>query len=288
MVLGTLSADALVVKTTQALISPNDFMTLKVKKRDLSMAIAAEVVIYKLQQKQTITLVDVRCRKSFERLHIPGSINIPLHAVKTKTFLKSSLLVLINGGFHYSLLENACRQIQDLGFKARILDGGLPAWKRKGGRLAGDQFALREMQTIAPRVFFQEKAYENNLIIDISAVQSQVAGKLLPHSRHLPVTVDQAEWARKLSRIIKNHKNQPFLSILVLNESGDGYDRLDKTLAGMPVNTFYLQGGIAGYEQYLENLIISRRPLDSRIKSNKTCRACSEGSEENIPIKVHK
>ena len=40
-----------------------------------------------------LTLVDVRSTDDFQRLHIPGSLNIPLYAVKTKIFLKSFPMV---------------------------------------------------------------------------------------------------------------------------------------------------------------------------------------------------
>jgi len=254
----------------------------KLQRHDASFAISPDTVIYKLKQKQKITLVDVRNPEDFARLHIPGSLNIPLYAVKTKFFLKSFIIVLINEGFNYSPLESECRQLKDLGFKAFILDGGLPAWKRKANRLAGDLFALEEMQTVSPHVFFQEKDCENTLVIDISPVQMEISRQLMPYSKHLPVPADLAEWTRKLDRIITSHKNQSFLSILVFNETGDGYDRANKILAGLGVNAFYLQSGVTGYKRYLEDLMLSWSPRDSRIKTNRKCRTCSEEIEGNI------
>ncbi len=279
LILTALPAGVTASETAQPLIIPNNFSDGRIKSRDSSVAIPVEVVLYKLKQKQKIALVDVRDRKDFERLHIPGSMNIPLYAVKTKFFLKSFTIVLINEGFHYSPLESECRQLRDLGFKAFILDGGLPAWKRQGSRLAGDLFALIEMQTVAPLEFFREKNYATNLMIDISPVQTEASRKLMPSSLHLPVPADVGEWVRKLDRIVTSHRNQPFLSILIFNETGNGYDELDKILAGTCVNTFYLQGGVAGYRRYLEDLNLSWQPRDSRIKTNKRCRSCSEEIE---------
>jgi hypothetical protein len=176
----------------------------------------------------------------------------------------------------------------DLGYSAFILDGGLPAWKRKANRLAGDLFALDEMQMVSPHVFFQEKDCENTLIIDISPVQTKSSRQLMSYSKHLPVPADPGEWARKLDRIITSHKNQPFLSVLVFNETGDGYDRANKLLAGLDINVFYLQGGVAGYKRYLEDIVLSWLPRDSRIKTNSGCRACSKEIEENIITEVRK
>ncbi len=282
LILTALSAAVPAAETARSLIIPNDFSAGKTKTRDSSIAIPVDAVLYKLKQKQKITLIDVRSRQDFERLHIPGSINIPLYAVKTKFFLKPFPIVLVNEGFQYSPLESECRQLTNLGFNAFILDGGLPAWKRKGGRLAGDLFALEEIQTLAPQVLWREKNYETNLMIDISPVQSEASRKLMPYSKHLPVFADPGEWVRKLGRIITSHKSRPFLSVLLFNETGDGYGELDKILAGISVNTFFLQGGIAGYQQYLEDLTLSWRPRDRRIRTNKTCRTCSEEIEGNI------
>jgi len=260
----------------------------KPKQYESSFAISPDSVLYKLKQKQKITLVDVRKQEDFERLHIPGSLNISLHAVKTKVFLKSFPLVLINAGFHHSPLESECRQLADLGFKVFILDGGLPAWKRTGSRLVGDRFALEDMKTVSPRVFLQEKDCENTLVIDISPVQMEISRQLLPHSRHIPVAAEPGEWFRKLNRIIADHKNQPFLSVVVLNETGDGYGRVDKRLAGLNVNAFYLHGGVAGYKKYLGDLLLSWLPRDSRIKTNRKCRSCVKEIEENIITEIRK
>jgi len=250
------------------------------KQHDASFAISAEAVLCQLKHKQTITLVDVRNPADFERLHIPGSLNIPLHAVKSKVFLKSFPVVLINAGFQYRRLQSECRQLTDPGFKAFILNGGLLAWNRKGGRLAGDLFALQEMKTVSPREFLGEKDCENTLVIDISPVQTEIARQLMPDSRHLPVSAEPGEWLHKLNRIIRVHKNSPFLSVVIINETGDGYDRVNNKLAGLGVNAFYLQGGVGGYKKYLGDLRLSWLPRDRRIRTNRKCRLCSGEIEE--------
>ena len=251
------------------------------EQHEASFAISPDALFYKLKQKQKITLIDVRNPENFERLHIPGSLNIPLHAVKTKVFLKSFPVVLINAGFHYSALQSECRQLVDLGFKALILDGGLPAWKRKKGRLAGDTFALQDMKTISARVFLRGKDCENTLAIDISPVHTEISRQLMPYSRHIPVSAEPGEWLRKLNRIITDHKKQPFLSVVVFSETGDGYGKASKILADLSVNAFFIESGVAGYKRYLEDLMLSWLPRDSRIKTNRKCRTCSgEGDSE--------
>ena len=245
------------------------------EQHDASFAITADAVRYKLRHKQKISLIDVRNPEDFERLHIPGSLNIPLHAVKTKVFLKSFAVVLINAGFHYRGLHSECRQLANLGFKAFILDGGIVAWERKGGRLVGDLFALQDMKTVSARVFLQEKDCETTLAFDISPVQTKIAKQLMPYSRHLPVSAEPGQWFRKFNRALTVHKNQPFLSVVIFNETGNGYDSVSTILAGQGVDAFFLQGGVAGYQKYLDDLMLSWLPRDRRIKTNSRCRTCS-------------
>jgi len=267
---------------------PEVLFNRKPKQHDAAYAISPDAVLYKLKQKQKITLIDVRNPEEFERMRIPGSLNIPLYAVKTKVFLKSFAVVLINEGVNYSPLETECRHLTDLGFKAFVLDGGLPAWKRKGNRLAGDLFALEEMRVISPQVFFQEKDYENTLVVDISPVQTEASRKLMPYSKHLPVSADPREWARNVDQIITSHKNQPFLSILVFNEAGDGYTSVYKILANAAANAFCLQGGVAGYNRYLGDLMLSWRPRNIRIKTNRKCGTCAKEIEKNIITEIRR
>jgi hypothetical protein len=65
---------------------PDELIARKIKKHDSSLAISVDAVFYKIKRNQAFTLVDVRRQQDFDRLHIPGSINIPLYAVKTKTY----------------------------------------------------------------------------------------------------------------------------------------------------------------------------------------------------------
>ena len=91
----------------------------RMNKHDSSLMISLEAVLQGLSSEQKIVLVDVRGRKEFNRFRIPGSINIPLHFIKTKTFLRTKSLVLVNEGYCY-----ACKEIVE-GFCEPDADGYL-------------------------------------------------------------------------------------------------------------------------------------------------------------------
>ena len=165
---------------------PEQLIIRRPKQLDDSLSITPVALVHKLKQKQKIALIDVRNQEDFARLRIPASINLPLHVVKTKFALKSFFIVLINEGFNYIPLENECRHLRNLGFKAFILDGGLAAWECHGNRLVGDLFALEEIRLISPQILFQVKDYENTLVIDISQIQtnaSRISASLLSNKR---------------------------------------------------------------------------------------------------------
>jgi rhodanese-related sulfurtransferase len=137
-------------------------------------AISVDAVAQQLQEKQNLVLVDVRDSQAFEQVRIPGSLNIPLFAVKTKAFLKSKPLVLVDEGSHPRQLENACKQLQQAGFDARFLFGGLNAWQAWSANvhllpLQGDVFAQKALNTMPPRALFAEREGKYWLLIDVSA-----------------------------------------------------------------------------------------------------------------------
>jgi rhodanese-related sulfurtransferase len=241
-----------------------------------TLSISPNEVLHQSRQKQALTLVDVRAAEDFARLHIPGSLSIPLHAVKTKGYLKASLLVLVNEGFRYGLLIDECRQLKDAGFTVRILDGGIAGWAQQRKALAGDLFALEKLRLIWPQEFLPEKNRDSLLAINISPVVTEIARESMPDAKHIPMTTGPLEWTRNLDRILTNHRDRRFLSVLIVSETGDGYETASQRLAGLGVNAFYLQGGVAGYRRYLDDLRLSWMPRDKRIRTDKPCQVCGE------------
>ena len=275
----------------------------KLKKHDSSLAISVDSVLYKLKQKQNITLVDIRKPEEFEKVRIPGSINIPLHAVKTKTYLKLQPVVLVNNGYQYTLLEKECKNLKSKGFKVKILKGGLNCWRQKGAPFAGDVFAQRELNKVSPRAFYQEKDFGNQVVIDVSKTQSKESKKLIPCAIHIPFSDNSAELNFLLSGVsteskkrlnlsalsvsavnnktISKQKKNPFMSVLVFNEHGNGYEKVEKTIEKSGLNNvFYLKGGLKEYKRYLEHLALSRQPKTSRLKTVTRCKNCGKENKE--------
>ncbi len=261
---------------------PAELISHKPKQYDASLAISVSSVLYKLKQKQPIALVDIRTAHDFGRLKIPGSLNISLHAVKTKAFLKTASVVLINKGYGYALLEAECERLKALGFKVSILEGGLPAWHRKGGALVGDLWALQDMKKISPQTFFKEKDFVNGLVIEISPVRSPESKKLIPRAKHMPFLSDPGGWVSDLKTALKGFQNEAFFSVLLVDKNGDHYGDLERIVEKIETDVFYLNGGLSAYRSYLQYLMRSWQPREDRIKTVGQCRNCGR-AQKKVP-----
>lgn len=206
-----------------------------------------------------IILVDVRRKDRFDAFRIPGSINLPLFAVKTKTFLKTTPLVLLNEGFNLSELKRACQELRDAGFRAWFLNGGLNAWKEGGASLEGDPFAQRGLNQILPSEFFRAKSGDRWIVIDVSAPPISAVRSPVPQSISMPFG-DERRFMEAFGRAVERQNEARFLPILIFNEEGDQYDRIEEVIQKTGArHVFYLKGGLKVYKSFLEQQAIIRQ-----------------------------
>ncbi|HUT44226.1 MAG TPA: rhodanese-like domain-containing protein, partial [Desulfobacterales bacterium] len=199
---------------------------IELKKRNPAFLISVESVLQKINEKQEIALVDVRRKEEFEKFRIPGSVNIPLFAIKTKPFLRSTPLVLINEGYSYRGLEQECEHLNKIGFRAWILNGGLYYWKQKSAPLQGDAFSLMALNKVPPDVFFLEKDYDNWLLIDVSQTKNSQVGSIFPKSIYLPHENNEQKFLSSIKKTLRQRKDNPFLMFLVFNQKGENYYKI--------------------------------------------------------------
>jgi rhodanese-related sulfurtransferase len=243
---------------------------------DYSLAVSAAELLNKTKQNRRMTLVDVRSPEEFERLRIPGSICVPLHAVKTKDYLKAQPFVLVGSGFERRGLESESKRLQQRGYKPSILFGGLVAWQRQGGPLEGDRLLVATYKEISPHHFFHEKDYKDIKVYDVSPDPLPDAQKLIPGTVHV-------KNIESLTKLLK--QNSPtYLTLVLFNESGEQYEKFDAALkkTGIPT-AFFLKGGLSGYRYFLENTTLSRKSRAERVVTLGGCGTCGRVSleEEN-------
>ena len=242
--------------------------------------ISTKSALRKLKEKQELVLVDVRASKDFERFRIPAALNIPLFAIKTKTFLQPKSLVLINEGQSHMQLEPECEVLAKSGFTASILNGGLYQWKREGGPLEGDVFAQRELNKISPQTFFVEQTQGNWILIDISQSEKPGGHSKDIHRIHIPYTNNPERFISELKAAVRIHAGRGCPSILICDEDGKKYDAMEKRVQEAGVtNLLYLKGGFEGYKVFEQQQGSSRRGENDAgkrktMRVNKSCKTC--------------
>lgn len=255
---------------------PPEFASRTLKQRNPALAISVESVVQRSREKQGITLVDVRKGSEFEKFRVPGSIHIPLFAVKTKPFLKPRPLVLINEGYSYHQLEQECARLRGSGCKAWILNGGLYYWRQKGMPLMGDALAMKGLNRMPPQDLFKERDYENWLMIDISPSIRSRSRSLIPRLISVPYRKNEREFIAALNRMIGQHKaHYRLISVLICSEKGEQYHKVEKILQKTTFgNAFFLRGGIEAYEKFLQLQAMIKNAAHSSNNALRRCTSC--------------
>lgn len=240
----------------------------ELKTHDLSFAVSIDAVLHKIKQKRKVMIVDVRSPEEFSKIHIPGAINIPLYSIKTRLFLKSSPLVLVNTGYDYTQLENECVKLRETGFNVSILWGGLNSWKEKNMEFEGDVFAARDLNKVSPQEVYQERGYKERLVISIGADPEEINEDLsqYPDIKHLR-QMDQ----QNLQALLENQNQSPFTSILICDKD-EGYEEIATSLKTAGIfNVFYLSSGLNAYKVFLQNLALAGISTEAKVKSINQC-----------------
>lgn len=220
-------------------------------KRDRSCLVSLAAAD-KLSTKKDFSFVDVRSPSEYGLYRIAGSINIPLHFVKTKEFLKKRSVVLVNDGRSTTELENTCSELKQAGFeRVAVLDGGLLAWYAGTRPLEGDPVAQSKLNRMSAQELFEERTLTDWTVIDVST-----PGKYKDMRPWLPANViaiplkskgDPA--ARITLKIQQQSKRNPQGKLLLIADDNQAYARIDARLkkSGVDAKVLRLDAGLSAY-----------------------------------------
>jgi rhodanese-related sulfurtransferase len=243
--------------------------------RDPVPRLSPDTLREKLGGGEEILLIDVRESAGFQQFSIPGSMNIPLFTLKTKSFLKSKSLVLINEGYNSGRLEQEGKRLREAGFtRVSILEGGLASWVQKGGPVRGDVFARRELNRVSPRDFFTGRDSAGRLVVDVSEKRSAESRRLMPRAIWVPYRGETRDFAGRFRKALGEFDGRRLQALLILNRKGEYSERLENLIReASPATVFYLRGGLDSYGTFLRNQTLIRQASQNR-KIVKRCATC--------------
>jgi rhodanese-related sulfurtransferase len=240
------------------------------------LLISAKAAVQQTVRTDGRLFVDVRRPEAFDRLHIPGSLNVPLFAVKTKSFLRGRQVVLVSDGFARSALVKDAGSLRRVGIRAAVLSGGLVAWHAAGGKLEGDLFALEESRRVTAAMFEKERGRSDLLVID--AVDSEQSRALLPETA-LPEKQVIAAGGKAAPGEVKP-SSLAGKTVLVVTEDGRGAEAIGRKLQASDVAAvFYLEGGFFAFEQYRQQAARMADPGAEQWVRVSECKPCREGND---------
>jgi hypothetical protein len=199
-----------------------------------------------------------------------------LHAIKTKTFLTSKHVVLVNSGFDLISLARTCEDLNQNGYRAAIMAGGLCAWKAKGGALTGDPFAWRDINLITVRQFHREQTANDQWVGHLSDTPGPRIASRIPGAEILPLS-DTDQIISRIKTWIKAKNGRPFASIVLMTGTGKDNHRIQRLLshADLHHHVYLLMGGLEAYEEYIAFGKLARKPKEDRKMSTGDCQSCA-------------
>ena len=208
--------------------------------------------LHNKQQLEGRLIIDVRPAASYDQGRIPDSINLPLHTLPTKSFLKQQKILLVGDGHHFMALEQmATRLKKELAADALILDGSLHLWQQAYGGVDGVVPQAQEELEVAD--FFAERDWGAWLLLDAS--QQGVAPRMKGRGGQL-LRLASSLTSERMSSIktqfSRFHDNYPLGRLLLIQDpAGDQGTAalLQQALPQLPILS--VRGGSDAVRHYL-------------------------------------
>lgn len=206
--------------------------------------------------KNLYFIVDVRSSEAYSKFRIEPSINLPVHSIKTKSFLKNKRVLLINEGFDQVAMVRECRNLREKGYaNVKILQRGI-AGLQKFAQTDHNLKGTEQPYIITSDKLIADQRYEPWVVVDLSSTFS----KKLSYYFKTISSINKFPTSEQLNEIIGSRQSEttsevpPF--VVLIDSEGDGYDHFETWHSKLSVelklgNIFYLQGGIKAFEKYL-------------------------------------
>jgi len=216
--------------------------------------IQAEVAI----KEQGLVFVDTRGGIEYDKVRIPGSLNLPLYAIKAQEFLKFRSLIIVTDAVSVSEAQSEIAKLRESGFRSvRNLRGGIRAWGRAGGALEGGSILTAGFVKLD-----RLAEVEQSPLWDCRFIANGKDVEALAASVKKPEGVDQAY-------------------VLAIAAERNLYDQIEAKLGTSKRLVFYLNGTVSDWIKYhsAERSLAAHNPLViGSTQSNSTAFRSGKGS----------
>jgi rhodanese-related sulfurtransferase len=216
---------------------------------DLNCMISAQELLLWTKAGQS-TIVDTRIGRDYAQFRIDGSINLPLHEVVRKEYLRSNSITLVGSGKSERELYVACASLKASGFKfVNVLKGGMLAWLAAEQPVTGRPLPVEQLQRLEPEELFAEDLFTANLLV-VSAGESNMLKDL---SYAVASPLGDVEGLKQLLAVHRREGKGRTLSAVVWVGSNQTNSVLlaHLRLIAAPLPFLVYLGGEAVYQRYL-------------------------------------
>ncbi len=208
-----------------------------------------------------VTFVDVRSAKDFAWAFIPGSLNLPLAAIKTRPELQADKFVIVDDGIADAPLLEAAQSLRKQGFShAAVLEGGIRAWKLAGGRLESRGSATFQAALVSawrlPQVA-QESDWDFVRIDAPAGIDTQET-PIKRWSASWNYHGNKAELVAQAARFLAPAERK----LLIVAPSDEIYRAVEDSLPpNLARSVFYLHDGFQALQQFSRAQVALQGPL---------------------------
>ena len=200
-----------------------------------------------------LVVVDTRPEPAFRSLRIPGSVHVPAFALKTKSYLRSRPLLLVDARGSNGLVA-ACGKLRASGFaEVGALEGGIAHWARRVGDLVGDRSNEPGLLTLPAGELVAGLPGARWLIVDTGPRDAGVERRLAGAMVRIPLDDERAFRAAVERAVRKRGRGGTVPHVVLVDAAGANSHRLRRLAGELDVpHAFVLEGGLAGYRHFVD------------------------------------